>query len=136
MESHEAGFPPFPHSLEIPSGFPHSHGLGDGLVRVIMNRQATVAKKPTHRKNGWLLSTRNAFVCPILVCHFPNQMDALRLWDDRQNFLDLLLHASADVLRCISHRSCSVAARRFIARLNGYERGLNSAAEDSEQLSM
>jgi len=29
MESHEAGFPPFPHSLEIPSGFPHSHGLDD-----------------------------------------------------------------------------------------------------------
>jgi hypothetical protein len=29
MESHEAGFPPFPHSLEIPSGFPHSHGHVD-----------------------------------------------------------------------------------------------------------
>ncbi len=29
MESHEAGFPPFPHSLEIPSGFPHCHGLAD-----------------------------------------------------------------------------------------------------------
>src|ERR1700722_7127738 len=28
VESQEAGFPPFPHSLEIPSGFPHSHGLG------------------------------------------------------------------------------------------------------------
>ena len=28
LESHDAGFPPFPHSLEIPSGFPHSHGLG------------------------------------------------------------------------------------------------------------
>jgi hypothetical protein len=31
MESQEAGFPPFPHSLEIPSGFPHSHGL-DGEI--------------------------------------------------------------------------------------------------------
>ena len=31
MESHEAGFPPFPHSLEIPSGFPHSHGLDDWI---------------------------------------------------------------------------------------------------------
>ena len=31
MESHEAGFPPFPHSLEIPSGFPHYHGLGGWL---------------------------------------------------------------------------------------------------------
>jgi hypothetical protein len=31
MESHKAGFPPFPHSLEIPSGFPHSHGLGDWI---------------------------------------------------------------------------------------------------------
>jgi hypothetical protein len=25
MESHKAGFPPFPLLLEIPSGFPHSH---------------------------------------------------------------------------------------------------------------
>jgi hypothetical protein len=32
MESQEAGFPPFPHSLEIPSGFPHSHGLDDYIV--------------------------------------------------------------------------------------------------------
>jgi len=31
MESHKAGFPPFPHSLEIPSGFPHYHGLDGGL---------------------------------------------------------------------------------------------------------
>jgi hypothetical protein len=27
MESQEAGFPPFPRSLEIPLGFPHSHDL-------------------------------------------------------------------------------------------------------------
>jgi hypothetical protein len=27
MESQEAGFPPFPHFLEIPLGFPHSHDL-------------------------------------------------------------------------------------------------------------
>lgn len=31
MESHKAGFPPFPHSLEIPSGFPHFHGLDDWI---------------------------------------------------------------------------------------------------------
>jgi competence protein ComEA len=31
MESHDAGFPPFPHSVEIPSGFPHSHGLNDWI---------------------------------------------------------------------------------------------------------
>jgi hypothetical protein len=31
MDSHEAGFPPFPHSLEIPLGFPHSHGLDDWI---------------------------------------------------------------------------------------------------------
>ena len=31
MESHEAVFPPFPHSFEIPSGFPHSHGLDDRI---------------------------------------------------------------------------------------------------------
>jgi hypothetical protein len=31
MESHKAGFPPFPHSLEIPAEFPHSHGLDDWI---------------------------------------------------------------------------------------------------------
>jgi hypothetical protein len=31
MESHETGFPPFPHSLEIPSGFPQSHRFDDGI---------------------------------------------------------------------------------------------------------
>jgi hypothetical protein len=31
MESHDAGFPPFPHSLEIPWVFPHSHGLDDWI---------------------------------------------------------------------------------------------------------
>src|ERR1700689_4717511 len=31
MESHEAGFPLFPHPLEIPSGLPHSHGLDDWI---------------------------------------------------------------------------------------------------------
>src|SRR5271155_1894656 len=34
MESHEAGFLPFPLSLEIPAGFPHSHGLDDGICLV------------------------------------------------------------------------------------------------------
>jgi hypothetical protein len=29
MESHEAGFPPFPHPLEIPSGLPNFYGLDD-----------------------------------------------------------------------------------------------------------
>jgi hypothetical protein len=29
MESPKAGFPPFPHSLEIPAGLPHYHGYGD-----------------------------------------------------------------------------------------------------------
>jgi hypothetical protein len=31
MESHEAGFPPFPLLLEIPSGFPHSQRFDDGI---------------------------------------------------------------------------------------------------------
>jgi hypothetical protein len=31
MESHEAGFPPFPHFLEIPLGLPHSHRLSDEI---------------------------------------------------------------------------------------------------------
>ena len=31
MESHRAGFPSFPHSLEIPAGLPHSHGRDGGI---------------------------------------------------------------------------------------------------------
>jgi len=52
MESHKAGFPPFPHSLEIPSGFPHYHGLGDEK-RYLEARAKTSANpelKPYHRK--------------------------------------------------------------------------------------
>jgi hypothetical protein len=30
LESQDAGFPPFPHPLEILSGFPHFHGFDDG----------------------------------------------------------------------------------------------------------
>jgi hypothetical protein len=33
MESHEAGFPPFPQLLGSPFGFPYSHGL-DGWIYV------------------------------------------------------------------------------------------------------
>jgi hypothetical protein len=44
MESHKAGFPPFPHSLEIPAGFPHSHGLDDELS--IFKQDKTKPKPP------------------------------------------------------------------------------------------
>jgi hypothetical protein len=40
MESQEAGFPPFPRSLEIPSGLPHSHDLDCWRIR-----RATAKKK-------------------------------------------------------------------------------------------
>ena len=43
MESHKAGFPPFPLSLEIPSGFPHSNGLGDWF-RYLKRNQRTKTK--------------------------------------------------------------------------------------------
>src|SRR5882757_7294536 len=52
MESQEAGVPPFPHSLEIPLGFPHSHGLDCGHVSKVNNKRK--ARKPDlrpfHRK--------------------------------------------------------------------------------------
>ena len=52
MESQEAGLPPFPHSLEIPLGFPHSHGLDCGHVSKVNNKRK--ARKPDlqpfHRK--------------------------------------------------------------------------------------
>jgi len=40
MESQSAGFPPFPHSLEIPSGFPHFHGLGYDEISIENNGKA------------------------------------------------------------------------------------------------
>jgi hypothetical protein len=52
MESHSAGFPPFPHSLEIPSGLPHSHSLGDEK-RYLEARAKTSPipnSSPYHRK--------------------------------------------------------------------------------------
>jgi hypothetical protein len=49
MESHKAGFPPFPHSVEIPSGLPHSHGLDDE-IRYLEATEMTQRFKPYHRK--------------------------------------------------------------------------------------
>ena len=46
MESHEAGFPPLPLSLEIPSGFPHSHGLDDEILCFVL----PLNPNPRHRK--------------------------------------------------------------------------------------
>jgi hypothetical protein len=43
VESHEAGFPPFPHSLEIPSGFAHSHGLDDWICVFSFPSTRTIA---------------------------------------------------------------------------------------------
>jgi hypothetical protein len=52
MESHKAGFPPFPHSLEILSGLPHFHGLYDekrySEARAKTNPNFKL--KPYHRK--------------------------------------------------------------------------------------
>jgi hypothetical protein len=46
MESHEAGFPPFPHSLEIPSGFPHYHGLDDESGSLKQGQNSKMKPKP------------------------------------------------------------------------------------------
>jgi hypothetical protein len=52
MESQKAGFPPFPHPLEIPSGLPHSHS-SDGDYHVSEDRQSppkTRNLSRSHRK--------------------------------------------------------------------------------------
>jgi hypothetical protein len=49
MESHKAGFPSCPHSLGIPSGLPHSHGLDDE-IRYLEATAKTRRSKPRHRK--------------------------------------------------------------------------------------
>src|SRR5580698_361174 len=51
------GFPPFPHSLEIPSGLPHSHDLDDGIVYLEAQQEqhpemSTRAKTPQGTCNG------------------------------------------------------------------------------------
>jgi hypothetical protein len=52
MESQEAGFPPFPHFLEIPSGFPHAYGLDDEIRYLESPAKTSIKPKlnPTHRK--------------------------------------------------------------------------------------
>ena len=61
MESHKDGFPPFPHSLEIPSGLAHSHGLDDegGIwkqrQRLAQNRSRSISPRPRRRTNRYLL---------------------------------------------------------------------------------
>jgi hypothetical protein len=47
-----SGFRPFPHSVEIPLGFPHSHGLDCGHVSKVNNKRKTLKPdlRPFHRK--------------------------------------------------------------------------------------
>jgi hypothetical protein len=45
MESHKTGFPRFPHSLEIPSGLPHFHGL-DYKIRYFEAMAKISSKSP------------------------------------------------------------------------------------------
>ena len=49
MESHSAGLPPFPHSVEIPSGLPHSHGHG-GETRYLEDKYKSRESGATLRK--------------------------------------------------------------------------------------
>jgi len=71
MESHEAGFPPFPHSLEIPSGFPHSHGLDDWIyvfVPAQLHRKGLVTDVSGPQRNactGTLTSARFGFLIRV-----------------------------------------------------------------------
>jgi hypothetical protein len=70
MESHEAGFPPFPHSLEIPSGFPHSHGLCDWTY-VFSHRKGLVTDVSGPHRNA----------CPgTLTGPVARQRSALRIF--------------------------------------------------------
>ena len=51
----EAGFPTFPHSLEIPSGFPHFHGLDDWICLLVLLQLEPLP--PQGACNGCLRST-------------------------------------------------------------------------------
>ena len=108
MESHEAGFPPLPQSLEIPSGFPHSQGLDDwiylfscplysihrhrkGLVTDVSGpkcneRSGTLSAPSMSFVNGWAqgnpsLHRWQVFASEFLWCGEPgnNQRQSLKL---------------------------------------------------------
>jgi PadR family transcriptional regulator, regulatory protein PadR len=71
MESQEAGFPPLPHSLEVPAGLPNSHG-SDDEIRYLKQRRRPSAKPyrkpPPRRKKGedfLLLSKRKHGIIPV-----------------------------------------------------------------------
>jgi hypothetical protein len=74
MESHKAGFPPFPHSLEIPAGFPHSHGLDDELS--IFKQDKTKPKPPQGAVTDVPGPKRNA--CPGTLIHQEGLVSASR----------------------------------------------------------
>jgi hypothetical protein len=59
MESQSTGFPPFPHSLEIPSGFPHSHGHGyDEIHREYARVQRRNIRRGAHGLRAKLRPSR------------------------------------------------------------------------------
>jgi len=64
MESQSAGFPPFPHSLEIPSGFPHSHGHGYDEISIEKQRQSPAAnQKLSHQLRKGLVTDVPGPIC-------------------------------------------------------------------------
>jgi len=52
MESHKAGFPPFPLLLEIPSGFPHSHRFDYGIYLFKTTRKWLVTDVSGPQRNA------------------------------------------------------------------------------------
>jgi hypothetical protein len=54
MESHKAGFPPVPHSMEILSGLPHSHGLDNEIRFLNANGEVPALNRSLnlHRREG------------------------------------------------------------------------------------
>ncbi len=65
MASHDAGFPPFPRCLRIPSGFPHSRGLDDWIYLFVptqldySHRKELITDVSGPQRNGSPVTPRN-----------------------------------------------------------------------------
>jgi hypothetical protein len=56
MESQKAGFPPFPHPLEIPAGFPHYHGFDDDYYEIKDRQSPPKTRNQSHSHGKGLVN--------------------------------------------------------------------------------
>lgn len=128
MESHEGSFPCIPHPLEIPAGFPHSHGYDDGLY---VSEDRKGRRKPARTASN---ATRRACYRKGLVDRVPGLKrkmfgDSEALFDGQHDAQGVRKHGDLDRNRTETLAVCLRLRRRATEGTAGEAADLNAVEE-------